>query len=186
MITNIIPTLVLSLLAALVPFTAASNAREEADAREIEAIAAQAAEAHAHLMGGDIAAYRRAIQTAPDFILMDPFGGVPTGNPKSDEHWERIGRYFRDGSDASFRLIAYYRASDMIVLVANEYAHVAVGSLPAQDWALRVTLVFRREGGRWLLAHRHADPLALGISLEEAGQITLGRWTTKPVMGMGQ
>lgn len=181
-----ISTIGLSLLAALAGTTATGNASAEAETREVEAVAAQAAEAHAHLMRGDIAAYRRAIQTAPDFILMDPFGGVPTGNPKSDAHWERIGRYFRDGRDSRFDLIASYRSGDMIVLVANEYAHVAVGSLPAQNWVLRVTLVFRRDEGRWLLAHRHADPLARGISLEEAGQITLGRRATKPVSGDGR
>ena len=171
----------LSLLAALAFPTEAGHASSGADAREIETVATRAAEAHAHLMRGDIAAYRRAIETAPDFILMDPFGGVPTGNPESDEHWERIGRYFRDGRDSRFDLIASYRSGDMIVLVANEYAHVAVGSLPAQGWTLRVTLVFRRDAGRWLLAHRHADPLAAGISLQQAGQITLGRQAASPV-----
>lgn len=170
----------LSLLAALAAPIDAGHARE-VEAREVESVAARAAEAHGHLMRGDVAAYRRAIQTAPDFILMDPFGGVPTGNPNSDAHWDRIGRYFRDGRNAGFALIASYRSSDMIVLVANEYAHVAVGSLPAQDWTLRVTLVFRRDEGRWLLAHRHADPLAPGISLEEAGKITLGLRAAKPI-----
>jgi len=178
-----ISTIGLSLLAALALPADASHAPATADAREIETVATRAAEAHAHLMRGDIAAYRRAIEAAPDFILMDPFGGVPTGIPKSDAHWERIGRYFRGGRDSRFDLIASYRSSDMIVLVANEYAHVAVGSLPAQDWTLRVTLVFRRDEGRWLLAHRHADPLAPGISLQEAGQITLGRRAAKPAPG---
>jgi len=178
----------LSLLAAIAPPPVAGNASVSArgEAREIEAVAAQAAEAHAHLMRGDIAAYRQTVQTAPDFILMDPFGGAPTGNPKSDEHWERIGRYFREGRDARFDLIASYQSNDIIVLVANEYAHVAVGSLPAQDWALRVTLVFRRDENRWLLAHRHADPLAPGISLGEAAWITLGGGAAKPVPGGGQ
>ena len=46
---------------------------------------------------------------------------------------------------------------------------------PAQDWALRVTLVYRREGDEWRLAHRHADPLAKGVSLEQAAALALGR-----------
>lgn len=178
-----ISTIGLSLLAAHALPVDAGHAPASAEAREIETVAAQAAEAHTHLMRGDIAAYRRTIETAPDFILMDPFGGVPTGNPESDEHWERIGRYFRDGRDTRFDLIASYRSDDMIVLVANEYAHVAVGSLPAQDWTLRVTLVFGRREGRWLLSHRHADPLAPGISLQEASQITLGRRAAKSDQG---
>ena len=42
---------------------------------------------------------------------------------------------------------------------------------PAQDWSLRVTLVYRREPSGWRLVHRHADPLAPGIALEEAAQL---------------
>lgn len=134
----------------------------------------RASDAHARLMRGDIAGYRRAIEVTSDFTLMDPFGGRPTGPPKTDEHWRRIGRFFRAGRDAGFEPIATYQSADMIVLVANERAHVAVGALPAQDWSLRVTLIFRREDGLWRLAHRHADPLARGISLEEAGRMAAG------------
>lgn len=141
---------------------------------DIEALADRAGHAHASLMQGDIARYRQAIALAPDFLLMDPFGGTPTGAPASDAHWERIGRIFRDGRDARFDLIRGWRSGDMAVLVANESAYVAVGSLSAQQWLLRVTLVFRRDGGDWRLVHRHADPLVKGVSLEQAGRITRG------------
>lgn len=142
---------------------------------DLATLVGRATNAHASLMRGDILRYRRAIGLTPDFTLMDPFGGRPTGAPTSDEHWQRIGRFFREGRDASFELIRAYRSADMVVLVANETAHVAVGSLPAQDWSLRVTLVFRRDEGEWRLAHRHADPLVKGVSLEQAGRITLGK-----------
>lgn len=142
---------------------------------EVVALVERASRAHASLMQGDIARYRQAIALAPDFLLMDPFGGTPTGLPASDAHWARIGRFFRDGRAARFELIRAWRSGDMAVLVANESADVAVGSLSAQHWLLRVTLVFRRDGGEWRLLHRHADPLAKGISLEQAGRITLGK-----------
>jgi hypothetical protein len=44
-------------------------------------------------------------------------------------------------------------------------------------WArsLRVTLVYRRDGhctgGDWRLAHRHADPVVAGITLEQAAAL---------------
>jgi ketosteroid isomerase-like protein len=36
---------------------------------------------------------------------------------------------------------------------------------------LRVTLVYRRDGERWRLAHRHADPLVARISLDESAAL---------------
>jgi hypothetical protein len=57
------------------------------------------------------------------------------------------------------------------VLAVIERTHVAVGAVPAQPWALRVTLVFRRQNGQWPLAHRHADPLVEGISVEESAAL---------------
>jgi ketosteroid isomerase-like protein len=146
-----------------------------ADDPEVTALARRAADAHASLMQGDIKAYRNAIQLAADFTLMDPFGGQPTGVPTSDAQWQRIGRFFRAGRDATFELLTAYRAADLIVLVAREAAHVAVGSLPAQDWSLRVTLVFRRDREGWRLAHRHADPRVKGLTLDQAGKVTLGK-----------
>lgn len=141
---------------------------------DVEELTRRATEANRSLMRGDIATYRRLISFADDFILMDPFGGRPSGPPQSEERWQRLGRFFRDGRDATFELIGSYHSPDLVVLVANERAHVAAGRLPAQPWALRVTLVFRRDDGAWRLVHRHADPLVGGISQEEAGRITLG------------
>jgi hypothetical protein len=45
---------------------------------------------------------------------------------------------------------------------------VRVRSSGQLDWALRVTLVYRRDGSEWRLVHRHADPLANPISLSES------------------
>jgi hypothetical protein len=37
-----------------------------------------------------------------------------------------------------------------------------------------VTLVYTRTGGRWELAHRHADPLAPGITVPQAAALARG------------
>ena len=63
----------------------------------------------------------------------------------------------------------------MVVLAVIERTHVEVGGLVGQDWALRVTLVFHRDGDDWLLVHRHADALAEGISLQEAASMARRR-----------
>ena len=70
--------------------------------------------------------------------------------------------------------MATYGSADMIVLVTIERVRGEVGGLPEQDWSLRVTQVYRREGAEWQLVHRHADPLANGISLEQAAALGRG------------
>lgn len=129
-----------------------------------------AAEAHASLMGGDLATYRKRITLSDDFTFMGPFGGETRGAAQfSDARWAEIAGAFRNGRDASFTLVQSYYSPGLAVLVGIERANVEVAGLPAQDWSLRVTLVFKRaKGGKWLLAHRHADPLVRAIPLETA------------------
>ena len=50
-----------------------------------------------------------------------------------------------------------------------------VGGMPDQDWSLRVTLVFRREGPEWRLVRRHADPLVHAISMEHMAALARGQ-----------
>jgi ketosteroid isomerase-like protein len=49
-----------------------------------------------------------------------------------------------------------------------------VGGLPAQDWSLRVTQVYRRHGDVWQLVHRHADPLVRALGLERTAALARG------------
>jgi ketosteroid isomerase-like protein len=139
---------------------------------EVHALIERAAQAHTALMVGDVGRYRDLIRLSNDFTLMSPFGGPPTQSARlSAERWEAIGRYFRNGKASTLEPVQVWRSLDMVVLAVIERTHVEVGGLDGQDWALRVTLVFRREGDQWLLVHRHADPLAEGISLEQAAAI---------------
>jgi ketosteroid isomerase-like protein len=138
----------------------------------VRSLVERATQAHAALMVGDVTRYRSFISTPPDFTLMSPFGGKPTrGTELTDERWVSVGRFFRNGRDATLELVQAYRGADMVVLAVIERGHAEVGGLQGQDWALRVTLVFRQENGQWLLAHRHADPIVEGISLEEAAKL---------------
>lgn len=125
-------------------------------------------------MRGDIRRYRDLVTLTADFTLMSPFGGAPTfATDYTPERIEAMGRFFRNGTFEQ-DLVQAYASADMVVLAIIERAHVEVGGLPAQDWALRVTLVYRRDGAEWHLAHRHADPLANGIDLEQAAALARG------------
>lgn len=139
---------------------------------DVADLATLTAQANAALMRGDARTYVSLVRPAPDHLLMSPFGGAPTrGFDRSSERVERLGRFFEAGTTAPQELVHAYATADMVVLAIIERQHVAVGGLPPQDWALRVTLVFRRDGSEWRQVHRHADPLVAGISLEQAAAI---------------
>jgi ketosteroid isomerase-like protein len=127
-------------------------------------------QANAALMKGDIGTYLDLITLSDDFTLMSPFGGQPSRGAYTRERWEEIGKFFRNGS-LKQELVQAYGSADMVVLAVIEHCHGEVGGLPAQEWPLRVTLVYRRQGSEWLLVHRHADPLAKGISLQQSAAL---------------
>jgi ketosteroid isomerase-like protein len=141
---------------------------------EVAELMRRSAESNAALVRGDVNRYRASIALTDDFTLMSPFGGAPThGSEVTPESWEAMGRFFRNGTFHQ-EPIQSYAVADMVVLTVIERARVEVGGLPAQEWSLRVTLVYRREGRQWRLAHRHADPLVKGISLEHAAALARG------------
>jgi ketosteroid isomerase-like protein len=134
-------------------------------------------ESNAALLRGDIERYVTLVKQADDFTLMSPFGGKPTHGAITNDRMQAIGKFFKNGI-LQQELVHAYGSPDMVVLAIIERAHVEVGGLPAQDWSLRVTLVYRREGSEWRLAHRHADPLAGAISLTESAALARGERAT--------
>jgi len=137
----------------------------------------RSARGHAALMRGDLQGYREWITLDDDFTLMSPFGGRPShASAFTPERLEAIARYFRNGTFEQ-EVVQTYSGADMMVLAIIERQHVEVGGLPAQLWPLRVTLVYRRHGSEWRLAHRHADPLVNAVSLEQAAALARGEAT---------
>jgi ketosteroid isomerase-like protein len=138
----------------------------------VQELVSKSEEANDALLRGDVDRYRALITIAQDFTLMSPFGGTPARGA-DQKRMDAMRSFFKNGS-LKQELVQAYATEDMIVLATIERARVEVGGLPAQDWALRVTLVYRREGNEWRLAHRHADPLSHGIDLEHAAALGRG------------
>jgi ketosteroid isomerase-like protein len=157
----------LSTAAASEPMSA-SSAQELADlVRKTEARASA-------FMHGDMERWSGLTRIAEDFTLMQPFGGEASrGFDMSPERLARLASYFRNG-DAKVELIHSYASGDLAVLAVIERQHGEVGGLPDQDWSLRVTLVYRRQGAEWWLVHRHADPLVRDVGLETAAALARG------------
>ena len=139
---------------------------------DVAKLTRQTAEANAALVRGDIDGYLALIQHAKDYTLMAPFGGAPTRGFDASSR-AAMARFFKSGTFDQ-EIVATYATGDLVVLVTIERVRAEVGGLPEQDWALRVTQVFRREGAKWWFVHRHADPLVNGISLEQAAALARG------------
>jgi ketosteroid isomerase-like protein len=148
-----------SLTAATVTETA-----QDAAAATIKYLADLSMRAYTALMQGDAASYAAVMKHTADFTLMQPFGGkVAHGFDTSPGHLKTLGAFFRNGD---FR-------QEIVQSIVSDNVAVLV-TIAQQDWPLRVTLVFSREHGEWRLAHRHADPLVHGISVEAAAMIARG------------
>ena len=143
-------------------------AHENGTNEELAALIRRTTEAAKAYIRGDMRAYFTLIRHGDDYTLMAPFGGEPTRGfeDPSPERLEALERYFRNG-EAEVEVVQTYASGDLAVLVVIERQHGEVGGLPDQDWSLRVTLVFRRDGSEWRLVHRHADPLVYGMGVEQ-------------------
>jgi ketosteroid isomerase-like protein len=131
-------------------------------------------EANKALVRGDIDKYVALVRHSKDYVLMNPFGGAPTrGFEDTPERRAGMKTFFKSGT-LDQDVVATWESGDLAVLVTIERMHGEVGLLPEQDWSLRVTQVFRRDGSEWQLVHRHADPLANGITVQQAAALARG------------
>ena len=109
------------------------------------------------LHNGD-ASPRRAIwsRTVPVSVL----GALRNahGWHELDELFTHLERSFSNCTSYRFELQAYDVVGDMAYTAGLEHTTASVDGEP-RTYTLRATQVYRREGGNWRVAHRHADTL---------------------------
>lgn len=154
------------------PLCGPARAQAQSD---VEHLRQRADDANQAFIRGDMRRWYALVSPiAEDFTLMQPFGGPAShGFDASDEKLDRMAAYFRNG-EATLDLIESYATPDMVVLVMIERQTGEVGGLPNQDWSLRVTQIYQRREGAWMLVHRHADPLVREIGLDTAAALARG------------
>jgi hypothetical protein len=160
---------------AAVPLSAAELSLGRAAAgEEVTQLVKRAAEKNAAFMRGDMDRWFSLARIAPDFTLMQPFGGEAShGFDASPRRLAELARFFKNG-ETSLEVAQTYASDRFIVLVMVERQQAEVGGLPNQDWSLRVTEVYRNDGSEWQLVHRHADPLVRRIALQQAATLARG------------
>ena len=95
-----------------------------------------------------------------DVTLANPVGPPRLGPAEVDKAIEEAAANFRDGSVRRFEEVSRYSTPDLGYVVQLERTEARLaGSDSLTPFALRATLIFRREGDTWKVAHRHADPI---------------------------
>lgn len=109
------------------------------------------------LHNGD-AAPRRALWSLNEPVSVIGAWRNANGQDELDELFATLARSFSHCTSYAFELQAYDVVGDMAYTAGLEHTSVSVDGQP-RTYTLRATQVYRREGGEWKVAHRHADIL---------------------------
>ena len=94
-----------------------------------------------------------------DVAIANPFFPLTRGREQVVERLERSVRNFSDGQ-VGFQNVAKWVSGELACIVELEEWKAKVGGREdVTPFTLRVTTLFRAEGGDWKVVHRHADPI---------------------------
>ena len=114
-------------------------------------------EAEIALHNGD-AGPRTAMWSHSDPVTL--FGAALNGNGWGEIRpiFEQLGALLSNCTSYRNEVVAAGASGDLAYILALEHTTASVKGAPPQPYVLRVTSVFRREGGEWKVVHRHGDP----------------------------
>jgi ketosteroid isomerase-like protein len=119
-------------------------------------------EAQSRFVVGDPTLWKQNASQRDDATILGAFGGYEKGWGEVGARYDWASLQYKDsGARIKIEYINTGVSGDMGFTVAIERQEdVRLGGRqnPARR-ALRVTQIFRKEGGVWKLLHRHADPL---------------------------
>ncbi|WP_323099145.1 YybH family protein [Intrasporangium sp. YIM S08009] len=82
--------------------------------------------------------------------------------------FEALGQQFSNCTSYRNEILAAEASGDLAYVVALEHTTASINGADPTPYALRVTTIFRREGGTWKVVHRHGD----GIAGEDAAAVS--------------
>jgi hypothetical protein len=123
------------------------------------AAVAAANRANDALLDGDSGPLHDCFSHREDISLFGGFGGHEVGWSQIGPRLDWVARTFAGGS-CTYEAVTSWCGGDVGVVVQFERIEARVHGRPEpQRMALRVTMVFRWEGDRFRLVHRHGDHL---------------------------
>ena len=111
-------------------------------------------------MKGNPEPAKRLWSRREDASLTNPQGSVARGWTEIAEAMDRAASTRRDGKFLGYEIVAKRVSDELVYVVEVEHLEAKVhGEREITPYALRVTMIFRPEGGVWKVAHRHADQI---------------------------
>ena len=105
-----------------------------------------------------------------DVAIANPFFPLTRGREQVVARLERSVQNFRDGQ-VGFQNVAKWVSGELACIVELEEWKAKVGGREdVTPFTLRVTTLFRAEGGGWKVVHRHADPITTARPAESVIQ----------------
>jgi ketosteroid isomerase-like protein len=106
-----------------------------------------------------------------DVTLANPLGPVVRGWEQVAATMERAASQVREGEIVAFENIAKYVTPELAYIVWVERGKAKIGGRQEiVPFDLRVTTIFRPEGGTWKVVHRHVDPITTVQPVESVTQ----------------
>ena len=95
-----------------------------------------------------------------DITLANPVGPPARGWKQVEAAMDGAAAQVRDGEPCRYELISSYVTPELAYVLEIQSTTARLGDASERSpISLRVTTVFRREGGDWKVVHRHADPI---------------------------
>ena len=126
---------------------------------DFDAVVAQTEQALRKFVQGDSSDMKSMMSRSDDVVLANPLGPPTRGPNAVDEAADRAVAFLKDGT-IQFEDMARYATSDLGYVFHIERVEAKVGdSDEPRRFALRVTMIYRREDDGWKIVHRQADPI---------------------------
>jgi ketosteroid isomerase-like protein len=151
---------VFSVCATLAGNTASPLVSSADDAAAFQAFLRQFEEGTGQFINGDATRWKQHVSLRDDATIMGGFGGYERGKEVGPRYDWAAAQFRPSGAVLKVEHLSSGVSGDLAYTVTIERSQVLVaGQTAPMPMALRVSHVFRKEGGAWKLLHRHADHL---------------------------
>lgn len=120
-------------------------------------------------LNGDPGPVNAVFSRHDDVTLCNPVGPPCRGREDVERAAAEPSSHFTGGKVSGFDEVSRFVTPDLgyVVRIERGQTHLD-GSPEPVPYSLRVTMIFRREGEAWKIAHRHADPITAPRPLASA------------------